>query len=173
MLSSWLGRASALAGDKVIVIDCDMRLPSLHATLGYKNDTTLVDYLTGKANLEDVIQKDPATGMHMIYARAVPQSALNLVGSERMRTLIEALREAYDLVIIDTPAAMAASDARVLATLSDITLYGVRWSDTPEEAVLQGMKQFTDIGVRIASVLLNVNIGQQKPYEYGDTGYHV
>lgn len=172
MLSTWLGRATAKAGERVIVVDCDMRRPNIHRTLGVDNSATLVEYLTGEAELEDIIQKDPLSGMYVIYARAVPHHALYLIGSERMRNLVTALRDAYDLVIIDTPACLAVSDSRVLATLSDITLYGVAWASTPRDAVRYGVKQFLDIDVPLATVLMNVDVKRQARYGYADSMYY-
>ncbi len=172
-LSIWMARLAAKSGDKVIVIDCDLRRPNIHRSLGRGNDATLVEYLTGKKELDEVIQKDEQTGAHMIFARSVPNSALDLITSAKMKTLIKSLREVYDLVIIDSPACLAVSDARVLATYSDVTLYGVAWDRTPREVVTSGVKQFSDMGYNnLAFVLTNVDVRRHVRYGYGDTMYY-
>lgn len=172
-LSAWLGRISAKAGEKVIVIDCDLRRPALQNGLPGRGDKTLVEYLTGQAKLEDIIEKDSATGLHKIYARSVPNSALDLIDSDRMRNLIQSLRKVYDLVIIDTPACLAVSDAGVLTLMSDYALYCVHWDHTPREVVEAGVKQFTDIGYNdVAFVLTNVDISKHAKYGYGETPYY-
>lgn len=172
-LASWLGRLAAKSGERVIVIDCDLRRPSIHRTIGADNNTTLVDYLTKKKELDEVIQKDDESGAHIIYASSVPNSALDLISSDRMAKLIASLREVYDLVVIDSPACLAVSDARVLAKLSDQTIYAVSWDQTPREIVIGGVKQFTDMGYNALSfVLTNVNIKRHVRYGYGDTIYY-
>lgn len=172
MLCSWLGRSAAQAGEKIIVIDCDLRRPNLDKTLGVQAGATLVEYLTGQANLEDVIRKDEQSGLYVIYARAVPNSALHLLGSEKMRALVAALRKTYDLVLLDSPPCLAVSDARVLSTLADLTLYGVEWGKTQQQHVLQGVKQFKDIGANLAMVLMNVDVRRYVLYGYGDVVYY-
>lgn len=172
-LSTWMARLAAKSGDKVILIDADLRRPNVHRTLGQSHDLGIVDYLTGKARLKDVVHKDSATGLHVIFAKSVPNSALDLISSDAMAQLVEALRGEYDLVIIDTPACLAVSDARQLATYSDQLIYAVAWDRTPRENVAGGVKQFTDIGFdKIGFALTHVDIKRHIRYGYGDTVYY-
>ncbi len=172
-LSTWLARLAAKSGEKVIVIDCDLRRPNIHRLMRKSNDKTIVDYLTGDVPLEDVVSKDEASGAHVIYARSVPNSALDLISSKKMSTLIASLKKAYDLVILDTPACLAVSDARLLANESDYTLYIVEWDKTPREVVTTGVKQFSDFGYKnLSLVLSNVDVKRHARYGYGDTAYY-
>lgn len=172
-LSTWLGRLAAKSGERVIVIDCDLRRPSIHRSMGHSADDSIVDFLTGKKDLEEVVNKDEESGVHVIYADAVPSSALDLVSSSKMEKLVESLRQVYDLVILDTPACLAVSDARVLANLSDQTLYAVQWDKTPREVVLSGIKQFSDTGLdSMALVLTSVDVKRHIKYGYGDAVYY-
>ena len=172
-LSVWLSRLTAKSGEKVIVVDCDLRRPNVHRTFGQSNSNSIVDYLTGDASLEDIIHKDEKTGLHRIYARSVPNSALDLVSSEKMERLIESLKQAYDLVVIDSPACLAVSDARVLAKMSDQLIYVVSWDRTPREVVMSGVKQFRDMNYDdLAFVLTNVDVKRHVKYGYGDTVYY-
>lgn len=172
-LSAWMGRITAKSGEKVIVIDCDLRRPMLAEAFGKTPQNTIVEYLTGRATLEETIFRDPATNVHVIFARAVPNNALDLISKDRMRNLIGALREQYDLVILDTPACLAVSDARLLASQADQTLFAVSWDDTPREVVNAGVKQFADFGYNTLSfVLTNVDIKKHSRYGYGDAVYY-
>ncbi len=172
-LSCWLGRLAAKSGDKVILIDGDLRRPNVHKTLGASNDVTLIDYLTDKATLEETIRKDDPSGLHVIYAKAVPNSALDLISGDRMRRLVESLGQAYDMVIIDSPACLAVSDARVFSMMSDQTIYSVAWDRTPREVVSGGVKQFADMGyTNLSLVLTNVDVKRHVRYGYGDTIYY-
>jgi len=172
-LSGWLSRLAAKSGERVILIDGDLRRPNVHRSFGRSNDLTLVEYLTGKNKLDQIITKDDPSGLHIICAKSVPNSALDLVSSTKMETLIEALREEYDLVVIDSPACMAVSDARILATYSDEIIYTVAWDKTPREVVMSGVKQFSDMGYNnLAFTLTNVDVKRHVRYGYGDTVYY-
>jgi len=172
-LSSWMSRVAAKSGEKVIVIDCDLRRPKLHDAFGKKPQNTIVEFLTGRADLDEVIFRDPASGVHAIFARSVPNNALDLLSKQSMKNLIKSLRETYDLVILDSPACLAVSDARLLASESDQTLFAVSWDDTPREVVNAGVKQFADFGYdALAFVLTNVDIRRHSKYGYGDTVYY-
>ena len=90
-----------------------------------------------------------------------------------MKNLVEALSQEYDLVILDSPACLAVSDARLLARYSDLTVYSVAWDRTPREVVMGGVKQFTDMGYdNIAFTLTNVDIKRHVRYGYGDVVYY-
>ncbi len=172
-LSVWLARLAAKSGEKVILIDGDLRRPNIHKTLGKDNAITLVEYLTGKNTLEEVIQRDDPSGAHIVYGRAVPNSALDLIGSAKMERLVESLGQGYDLVILDSPACLAVSDARVLSNLADHTIYAVGWNKTPREVVEGGVKQFTDMNCEAMSfVLTGVDVERHIKYGYGDTVYY-
>ncbi len=172
-LSSWMGRLAAKSGEKTIIIDCDLRRPKLSEAFGKDPQNTLVEYLSGRATLEEVIFHDPVSGAHVIFARAAPNNALDLLGKTRMKNLINALRESYDLIILDSPACLAVSDARLLASQSDQTLFAVSWDDTPREVVNAGVKQFADFGYdALAFVLTNVDIKRHSKYGYGDAVYY-
>ena len=90
-----------------------------------------------------------------------------------MHKLVESLKQEYDLVILDSPACLAVSDARILAALSDQTLFAVSWNDTPREVVNAGVKQFTDFNYEnLSFVLTNVDIRKHSKYGYGDAVYY-
>ncbi len=172
-LSTWMARLAAKSGEKVILIDCDLRRPNVHRTIGMQNKVSLVEYLSGKNTLEEVVQRDDPSGLHIIYGRSVTNSALDLISSRRMERLVESLGEAYDLIILDSPACLAVSDARVLSRLSDHTLYVVAWDKTPREVVEGGVKQFRDMNCdSLSFVLTGVDVERHVKYGYGDTVYY-
>lgn len=168
-LSSWIARLAAKSGERVILIDADLRRPSIHKNFGQQNTLSLVEYLGGHNKLEEIINTNDASGLHIIYGRSVPNSALDLISSDKMEQLVRSLRKAYDLIIIDSPACMAASDARALEKLSDQLLYVVLWNKTPREVVHNGISQFTQFGnARIATVLSNIDLKKHVQFGYGN-----
>lgn len=174
ILSLWLGRLAAKSGERVIIIDADLRRSGLHKALGVSNDSALVDYLTGQKTLSQIIHKNDVSGVHMIYGRSVPNSALDLLNSDKMAQLIEELKDSYDLIVIDSPACMAVSDACVLAKMSNRLIYLVAWDQTPREVVLSGIKQFSDMQYDdVAVVLSQVDIKRHVKYGFGDSAYYL
>lgn len=172
-LALWLGRLAAKSGEKVIIVDADLRRSSIHEAVGKSNEACLVDYLTGHKTLDGIVHKDSVSGLHMIFGRTIPNSALDLISSEKMHKLITSLKQAYDLVIIDSPACLAVSDSRVLATMSDQLIYVVAWDQTQREVVMSGVKQFTGMNFNdIAFVLTNVDVKRHVRYGYGDAVYY-
>lgn len=172
-LALWLGRLAAKSGEKVIIVDADLRRSSIHEAVGKSNEVCLVDYLTGHKTLDGIVHKDSVSGLHMIFGRTIPNSALDLISSEKMHKLITSLKQAYDLVIIDSPACLAVSDSRVLATMSDQLIYVVAWDQTQREVVMSGVKQFTGMNFNdIAFVLTNVDVKRHVRYGYGDAVYY-
>ncbi len=169
-LSSWIAQLAAKSGDKVILIDADLRKPGIHKIFGTKNTLSLVEYLSGQNKLEEIIDTSLPSGLHIIYGRSVPNSALDLVSSDKMENLITSLRKAYDLVIIDSPACMAVSDARALEKLSDQLLYVVLWNKTPRKIIHNGISQFTKFGKScISTVLMNIDLKKHVELGYGES----
>lgn len=172
-LAVWLARLAARSGEKVLLIDADLRRPNVHKIMNEKPDHSLADYLNAQKALEEVIFTDEESGADIIYGANVAGSALDLIGSERMKHMILNLRPRYDLIIIDSPACLAVSDARILASLSDQMLYSVAWNRTPREVVTSGIKQFIETGYsNLAFVLTNVDVKKHAKYGYGDTVYY-
>lgn len=172
-LSTWLSVLSARTGEKVIVIDCDFRKATLHTAFNHKNTVNLVDYLSGETSLEDVIYRQDPSGVHAIFGKNVPGQALELINSKRMRTLIQSLGKAYDLVILDCPTALAVSDALYLAKQSDLTLYNVAWNQTEKETIMAGLKQFKEADIHALAVILSKVDRKQYEHYAQDLRYYM
>ncbi|MDO8795100.1 MAG: polysaccharide biosynthesis tyrosine autokinase [Vicinamibacterales bacterium] len=108
--------ALAIGGARVLLIDADMRRPSLHKALRLPNDKGLSELLTGQARMRDVVQRSPDSNLLVITAGATPPNPSELLGSDAMRTFIQQLGVGpFDWVIIDTPPILAVTDAVILA----------------------------------------------------------
>ncbi len=173
IFSMSFGRVMAKSGARVLLIDADMRRPRVHSVLGLdKSKPDLARILSGEVQLEDAVQRD-ASGMDVIIARAKTPNPHDLLASKQMERLLAVARERYDIVVVDTPPVIAVSDSAVVSKLVDTTVYLVRWTSTPREVVMQGIKRLTDYNVKVAGVVLNqVNLEEQKQYGYGDYGYY-
>lgn len=149
-------------GDRVLIIDGDLRAPSLHKKYDIGNKSGLADYLSDRLPLEDVIYTRHTSGVHLMTAKAVPTHALTLLTGERIEAMIRRLRDQYDLIIIDAPASDVFSDSQVLAKLSDKTFYIIEWKKTRCGQVLKGIKHILDVGYKDLAIILNkVDIKQR------------
>ncbi len=168
-----LTRMLAKSGRRVILIDTDLRKPSISAVLGIPTGPGLVELLAGEVKMDDVVRKDEASGAHLITAGKFASNPADIVASDHMKRLIEGLAQSYDLVILDSPPVLAVSDARILATIVDRVVFTVRWADTRRETVAMAIKQVITSGATLAGVVLNVvNVKKHAQYGYGDSGYY-
>ncbi len=173
MLAASLVRLRGTAGQKVIVIDADIRRPNIHRVFGTALQPGLTELLAGQASLEEVVRKDEATSAHFIPAgRSVPNPS-DLLGSEQMKKYIDGLTKIYDLIVFDSPPVLAVSDARILSNAVDMTVFVVRWAHTRREIVNQGLKQIITSGGRLAGVVLSlVDAKKHARYGFADSGYY-
>jgi capsular exopolysaccharide synthesis family protein len=161
-------------GERVIVLDCDIRQSSLARLTQAGPRPGLVDCLQGQASPADVIGKDRATGMDYITGGTGEANALGLLMSATMARLMQTLRQDYDLVLLDAPPAQAVTDARIVAGLADATVLCVRWRDTPRHVVLNalGLMEQAHANV-VGAVLTQVDVGAHVRSGYADAEvYH-
>ncbi len=149
-----LGRVAALSGERVMLLDCDLRRPSIGRLLGGDGEQGLAEVLSGAAELEAVIKKDPLTPMSYMPAGATGPGAVGLFMSGKMAELIGALRDEYDLVVMDAPPALAVSDTRLIAHLADATLFCARWRHTPREVARNAIALLEDADASVVGVAL-------------------
>lgn len=168
-----LASAAAASGQRTIIVDCDMRQPTLHTNLGAKNELGLSDYLTGNAALEDLIHIDDRSGLHYICAGRLPPSPTDLLGSNRMKQLLQQLSAAFQMVMLDTPPILAVSDALLLVRTVDKTIFVVRWERTRRDIAINGLKSVYDAGARVGGLVLSqVNLRKHARYDYTDSGVY-
>ncbi len=173
VIATCLARLRGAAGQRVVVVDADLRHPKIHRLFDVPVQPGLTDLLAGDASIDDVVHKDKASGAHVIPAGRPVPNPQDLLGSDQMRKFFDALAGSYDLVILDSPPVVAVSDARILSNAVDITIFIVRWADTRREVVSQGIKQIATSGGRLAGVVLSlVNAKKHAGYGYGDSGYY-
>jgi polysaccharide biosynthesis transport protein len=149
-----LGRSAALGGERVIVLDCDARQPSFGRLMQADGGLGIADCLLGHAELADVIQKDPLTGMDFIPAGSAEANSNALFRSEAMGKALERLRQDYELILLDAPPAVAMADARIIARTADATLLCVRWHDTPRSVVRTSLDLLEETRANVVGVAM-------------------
>lgn len=168
-----LGRILAAGGQRVLLMDCDMRKAKIGKRIGETEGPSLADVIIGTTELEDAVHTDRRSGLHFLPAKPGNTSPQELLSSIDMRRLVDRATQLYDLVILDAPALLPVSDGIVLSKLADSTLYLVRWKGTPQEHVKQGLKQLRYAGAKLAgTVMSRVDLRKYAQYTEGDYGYY-
>jgi non-specific protein-tyrosine kinase len=150
-----LAFAMAETGQKVLVIDCDMRLPALNKFFGLPNTLGLSTLLNQETTLTNVLQKTRIPNVQVITSGPVPPNPMGLLGLPLMKALIEKLGQHYDCILLDTPAILPVGDAIVLATIVDAIALVTRQTFSKEDAVRDACKQLVDLNRRTLGVIVN------------------
>jgi polysaccharide biosynthesis transport protein len=164
-----LAASAATSGLKVLLIDADLRHPSATRFLNMHKDSGLVDLLLGQVNAQDVIRFHEPTGYWALAAGNKTQNPTDLLGSERMRSMVASCKQTFDLVVIDTPPAGPVIDPVVVSQLSDKIVLVVRWASTAREMVKQCVQQLSGHR-KIAGVVFN-HVNEQQAQKYGKYAY--
>jgi capsular exopolysaccharide synthesis family protein len=169
-----LGRSVALSGGKALLIDCDFRRPGVARLFGREKSKGLISYFSDGTSAAELIQTDEPTGLHFITASSGVPNPQDLLGSRHMETLLEGLRDKYDLIVLDAPPVLAVSDAVVLSHIADATVFLIRWERTPRQVALGALKLLHPKGVGnvAGAVLSRVNVSKHAAYGFGDAGYY-
>jgi capsular exopolysaccharide synthesis family protein len=122
-------------GRRVLLIDCDLRRPKVHKSLGLRPGSGLAEVLTGTAELEDAIVGLDGVNLDVLPVKARPLNPSELLGSAKMRELVEEVAKRYDRVILDTPAVLGLPDAKTVSELADGMVMVVRADMTSEQDV--------------------------------------
>lgn len=173
-LSLSLARLVARTGNKrVVIIDCDLRRPLVHRHLKMDIGPGLVQLLADEVSMEDVLRRDEPSGAYVLTAGGTPANPTDIITSEHFARLLNNLKSAFDLIVIDSSPVLAVSDSRILSRMVDKTIFVVRWAETRREVVRLGLKQILEAGGDLAGVVLSmVNVKKHSRYGYGDSGYY-
>jgi capsular exopolysaccharide synthesis family protein len=168
-----LGRSAALAGDRVVIVDCDLRRRNINKLIGTNTETGLLEVLSGQAKLQEALLQDRDSGAYILPLAQSSFTPKDVFGTVAMDNLLQTLREHFDLVILDTAPTLAVADTRVLAAKADAVVFLARWRRTPQKAIEASLKQLAASGAYIAGVALaQVDMKQQTRYGYGDPSYY-
>lgn len=169
-LSISLAAAAANAGLKVLLMDLDLRRPTLEERVAEGPvHGTLVDFLNGTLSRERLIQHEPKSGIDFVVVGRQPSNPLELLQSPKLRRLIETARREYDQIVIDCAPVLAVTDARVATRLADRVILATRWRRTGSDAVGSALRVLLGVRAEVAGcVLTAVNMNQYRLYASGE-----
>jgi capsular exopolysaccharide synthesis family protein len=147
--------ALAQLGGAVLLIDADLRKPSIQSIFAVAYDSGLSTYLTGSLDIGEVAQPLPVENLSVIPAGPPPPNPAELLSSDRMKGLLKQASALYDHVIIDSPPMGSVTDPVVLSTMVDGVILVVQGGKNSRQAVQRGCQEFTAVGAKIFGVVLN------------------
>ena len=157
--------AFAQSEKKTIIIDCDLRKPSLHKKFKISNSGGLSDVLIGKGKLDDIVYRFNDK-LDVLPSGKIPPNPSEMLGSKTMERLLEVLKNKYDIVILDTAPLQAVTDAQILSTKVDGIILVVKAEATKRDSVLQAKNLLDKVGANILGTVLNGVENSRRKYYY-------
>ena len=146
----------ALNGSKVLLVDADLRRPSIHLRFRIGKGLGLSSVLSGKAPLrEALIIWNDLPNLHILPSGTVPPLPSELLGSKEMENMLSQVRQEYDFVIIDSPPVLAVTDASILGRLADAVILIVRYGTARKQVVLRSVDLLERSGAHLLGVAVN------------------
>lgn len=150
-----LARAWAEAGERVLLVEAELRNPRLAGVLELGNGPGLADVLTGRAALGKAVQHTVNDGLHVVTAGTVPANPTELLAGEAMAATLREMRSTYSRVVIDAPAMQPFSDAALLSVQADWTVMVVRYARVSRELLQTSLRNLELVKGRVAGVVFN------------------
>jgi succinoglycan biosynthesis transport protein ExoP len=167
----------AQGGQRVCIIDCDLRRPRLHRIFGRAGDIGLMNVILGEATIEEVAKPTVVPNLFCIPCGPIPPNSADVVASEKFKHLLDELSERFDRLVLDSPPVVAVTDSAILSTLVDGVVLVVRAFKTTFGLSRSGLRTLRDVDAPIAGAVLNaVNLDRheyyyQRYYYYRREGY--
>jgi polysaccharide biosynthesis transport protein len=176
IIAASLAQLLANTGKRVIVLDCDLKNPSLTASLAPDADAGIADIVSGARSLEDAIWTDPVTKLDFLPGKGAPHAdTSDILSNEQTKKLFDRLRETYDFIIVDLPPLAPVVDARAISALLDSFVLVVEWGRTTADVVEHALNTAPTVYDALLGVVLNkTNMKAMKGYanHFGDYYNH-
>lgn len=156
----------AQIGKRVLLIDCDLRLPTVSAKLGIRPTPGLSDFLIGEVRIDEAIRNVEKYGIHVLPASNVPADPTSLLDSKQMEHLFVALRRNYEYVIVDLPPVTVVSDALIISKCLDGYLLAVRQKKTKHRAVAEAIRNLQFADAKVLGAVVTGGDYHEKRYDH-------
>ncbi|HXT77963.1 MAG TPA: polysaccharide biosynthesis tyrosine autokinase [Acetobacteraceae bacterium] len=167
-----LAAAAVRLGRRTVVVDLDLRYPSVARQAGLSPKADLLKYMDGSADLDQIIYNDPRDArLHLIPSRSSAGRETDTLHTSNLKGLIDKLRGRYECIFLDLPPSLALSDIQAVGLLADEVLLVVQWGKTSRSAVAGAVTAMTRIGITVAGVVLTqVDLAGHAAYGYEQIG---
>jgi capsular exopolysaccharide synthesis family protein len=170
---SALARTFAMAGERVVVVDCDLRRPTQHVRLGVSRDVGVTNFMLASRDegYPSYLRDTDIPTLKVIPSGPIPPNPLDVIGSQRFSDLVAALRKDFDWVIIDSPPIMNLSDSLVLASMSEMVALVIRHNENDRDMIRRCVRQLQDVKAPIIGAVLN-SVDRTHYNDYYYAGYY-
>ena len=168
-----LATVFAQAGQRVLVVDSDLRRPTLHKLLHVSNNIGLTNYLLKQNKLEETIQTTSVPMLDFMASGKLPSTSMSILGSAQMKEMVAELKQRYDFIFFDSPPILGVSDASVLASEVDMVIQVIQYRRYPQPMSIRAKQLIEKVGGNLIGILLNnINMSQDESYYYYTGYYH-
>jgi polysaccharide biosynthesis transport protein len=168
-----LATVFAQAGQRVLIVDSDLRRPTLHKLLRVSNSIGLTNYLLKQNTLEEVIQSTGVPTLHLMASGKLPSSSMGILSSAQMKAMVAELKQRYDYVFFDSPPILGVSDASILASEVDMVIQVIQYRRYPQPMNIRAKQSIEKVGGNLIGIVLNnINMSQDESYYYYSGYYH-
>ena len=168
-----LATVFAQAGNRVLIVDSDLRRPTLHKLFKVSNNLGLTNYLLKQNTLAELVQTTPVPNLDFMASGRLPNSSMGILGSAQMREMITELRQRYDFILFDSPPILGVSDASILASEVDLVVQVIQYRRYPQLMTIRAKQMIEKVRGNFAGIVLNnINMSQDEGYYYYSGYYH-
>ena len=160
------------AGKSVLIMDCDMRNPTVHKNFNLSNKVGLSSCISMGTAVDDAVQATAIEGLDALTAGVIPPNPSELLGSERMQNILQRAKGEYDYVLIDTPPVLPVADSLVLCRMVDGLIMVIDSGEVKVEMAREVKHQLVHAGANILGVVLNKVRSEHHGYGYGYYYYY-
>ncbi|CAM2977984.1 CpsD/CapB family tyrosine-protein kinase [Paenibacillus sediminis] len=150
-----LAVAYAQEGKKVLLIDGDLRKPSLHQVFVQSNHTGLTNVLTNQYSFEDVIRETDVENLYILTSGPIPPNPAEMIGSQKMQGLLKELKELYDVILFDTPPVLSVTDSLIIGSMCDGVILVILAGKVKKSAVLKAKSKLEHVKAHLLGTVLN------------------
>jgi capsular exopolysaccharide synthesis family protein len=168
-----LATVFAQAGNRVLIVDSDLRRPTLHKLFKVANNLGLTNYLLKQNSIAEVVQTTTVPSLDFMASGKLPNSSMGILGSAQMKEMIAELKQRYDFIFFDSPPILGVSDASILASEVDLVMQVIQYRRYPQPMTIRAKQMIEKVGGNFVGIVLNnINMSQDEGYYYYSGYYH-
>ncbi|MEI8289938.1 MAG: polysaccharide biosynthesis tyrosine autokinase [Verrucomicrobiota bacterium] len=168
-----LATVFAQSGNRVLIVDSDLRRPTMHKLFKVANTLGLTNYLLKQNTIAEIVQTTPMPNLDFMASGKLPNSSMGILGSAQMKEMIAELKQRYDFIFFDSPPILGVSDASILASEVDLVMQVVQYRRYPQPMTIRAKQMIEKVGGNLVGIVLNnINMSQDEGYYYYSGYYH-
>ncbi len=161
------------AGNRVLIVDSDLRRPTLHKLFKVSNNLGLTNYLLKQNTVAEIVQTTQVPNLDFMASGRLPNSSMGILGSAQMKQMIAELKQRYDYIFFDSPPILGVSDASILASEVDLVMQVIQYRRYPQPMTIRAKQMIEKVGGNFVGIVLNnINMSQDEGYYYYSGYYH-